>query len=114
MHGVGAGPARRGDDLLDVQVAAGRLVRLQRDRLVGVADVGRQAITVGVDRNRRQPHLAAPAHDADRDLAAVGDEHLHRHGFFLSYRMTEAEQMPPQRHGPDNAGRAADEFSRRT
>ena len=46
------------------------------DRLVGGADERRVAVGVGVDRDRPDAHRAAGAHDARRDLAAVGDQDL--------------------------------------
>jgi hypothetical protein len=36
----------------------------------------RSAIALGIDRDRRQLHLAARADNPNGDLAAVGDENL--------------------------------------
>ena len=44
--------------------------------LVGEAHVQRPAVRLREDGDRPDPHLAAGADDAHRDLAAVGDEHL--------------------------------------
>src|SRR5450759_270066 len=44
--------------------------------LVRVARVDRVAVRVGVDRDCGDAELAARAHDADGDLAAIGDEDL--------------------------------------
>ena len=74
---IGAGGARRRDDGRDVQIAGRCLVRADGHRDVRVAHVARVPIALGVDGDRRQPHLAAGADDADGDLAAVGDEHPH-------------------------------------
>ena len=64
----------RVEDLSDVEVALGRRATAQRDRLVGLAHERRVGVAVGVDGDRAQAHLAGGAHDAPRDLAAVGDE----------------------------------------
>ena len=45
---------------------------------VGQADVQRVAVASPIDRDRRNPHLARGAHDANRDLAAIGDEQFAR------------------------------------
>ena len=62
---------------LDVEVAARRLVRAEMKRLIRLAHVARGAVAVRVDRDSREPHLAARAHDTDGDLAAVGDQDFH-------------------------------------
>ena len=57
--------------------------------LVGIADVQRFAVRVGIDGHRADSHLAAGAHHAHRDLAAVGYQNLPKHrssGRFLSSR----------------------------
>ena len=63
------------DDRLDVEVAAERLARLADEiRFVGLEAVEREAVFVGVDRDGADAELVGGAEDADRDLAAVGDE----------------------------------------
>ena len=52
MDGVGAGFSRGVDDAIDAQVAFVRRTRPNRVRLVGVADVQRGAIALGIDGNR--------------------------------------------------------------
>src|SRR5205085_3547965 len=74
MDGVRARLLRRGDDVLDHQVALPRGGRPHADRLVAGADVQRAAVGVAVDGDGADSHLAAGAGDAHRDLAAVGDE----------------------------------------
>jgi hypothetical protein len=39
--------------------------------------VRRVAVALGEHGDRRKAHLAARAHDTDRDLAAIGDEYFH-------------------------------------
>ncbi len=77
MHRLGARSARDVEDRLDVEVAAGRLVRAEVKGLMRLAHVPRGAVAVGIDRHGRQPQFAARANDPNGDLAAVGDEDFH-------------------------------------
>jgi hypothetical protein len=70
---------RRVEDAVDREVALGRRRRPQEVRLVGVRDVQRGAIALGIDADRADPELAQRAEDADRDLPPVGDENLVEH-----------------------------------
>ena len=74
MDRLRAAAPGRIEDLGDVEVALGRRATAQRDRLVGLTHEGRVGVAVGVDGDRAQAHLAGRAHDAPRDLAAVGDQ----------------------------------------
>ncbi len=58
MHRLGAGLFASGDDLVDEQVAFGRGGRADVHRLVGHLDMQRVAVGVGIDRDRRDAHLA--------------------------------------------------------
>jgi hypothetical protein len=63
----------RGDDRIGVEV--GRRTRArQLDRRVGPADVAAGGVIGGVDRDRLDPEHGRRGHDADGDLAPVGDE----------------------------------------
>ena len=73
---VRPGAPRHVEHPLDRQEGRARDRRADGDRLVGGADEGRLAVGVGVDRDCRDPHRAAGAHDARGDLAAVGDQDL--------------------------------------
>ena len=77
MYRLGAGSARDVENCLDVEVAAGRLVRAEVEGLMRLAHVPRGAVAVGIDRHGRQPQFAAGANDPNGDLAAVGDEDFH-------------------------------------
>ena len=77
MDRVGAGASRDVEDRVNVEIAAGGLVRPEVEGLVRLADMARGAVAVGIDGDRRQPHLAACTNDPDGDLAAVGDEDFH-------------------------------------
>ncbi len=76
VHGVGAGPGRGLDDLLDDQVRVGRGAAAEGERLVGHPGVRRVAVGIGVNSDRRIARVPAGPDDADRDLTPVGDEHL--------------------------------------
>ena len=80
VHAVGAALADRVEDRLGVEVALGRGLAAERVRLVGVAHVRGVAVELGVDGDGRDAELATRSHDADRDLAAVGDQDLREHG----------------------------------
>ena len=77
MDGLGAGLLRGVEDAVDAQVALARWRGADRHRFVGVQHVQRGAVGLGVDGDRRIAELAAGADDADRDLAAIGNEDLH-------------------------------------
>jgi len=63
----------RGDDRSDVEV--GRRTRSrQLDRRVGPADVAAGGVVGGIDRDRLDAEHGRRRHDADGDLAPVGDE----------------------------------------
>ena len=79
MDRVGAGDLRGADDRRHAQVAVGAARRPDADVLVGEPDVQRVLVGLGVDRDRLDAELAAGADDAQRDLAAVGDQDLLEH-----------------------------------
>ena len=72
------GPRVRGplEDLLDVEVAVGGGLPLQRVGLVGHGDVQCVQVLLGIHGNAGQAGVPARPHDADGYLAAVRDEHL--------------------------------------
>lgn len=59
-----------------VQVAGGRGVTAQGERLVCGPDMQRVPVRFGVDRDARDPRVPARPSNADSDFATVGDEHL--------------------------------------
>ena len=87
------------------EIALGRRVAAERERLVRVARMERRAVRVGVDSHRTDADIPQRAEDADRDLATVGDEHfreLGHSGLFLSSRGTRGSaDSCPGRRGPD-------------
>ena len=62
------------DDPRGIEVALARRRRADRVRAIGGADVQRVAVDVAVDRDRADAEVVAGADDAERDLAAIGDE----------------------------------------
>ena len=79
VDGLGARLAHDLEDPLDVQIRLGRLGRTQEVGLTGAGDVRRVAVELGVDGDRGDPELVERADDADRDLAAVGNEDFREH-----------------------------------
>ena len=63
------------DDPRRVEVAIARRRRADRVRRVGGADVQRVAVDVAIDGDRAEAEVMAGPDDAERDLAAIGDEH---------------------------------------
>ena len=79
MNRVGSGDLGGRDDARDLQVALARRRGADADVVVGEADVQRLAVGLGVDGDGLDAELAARADDAQRDLAAIGDENLLKH-----------------------------------
>ena len=76
---VGTADQAGRDDVRDVEVRRRDRSRTHAERLVGVAHVQRAAVGFTEDRDRRDPELVASAVDAQRDLAAVGDQYFAEH-----------------------------------
>ena len=76
---VGAGDLGGGDQARNVEIRLARRRRADADVVVGEANVERLAIGLGVHGDRLHAELAAGADDAQRDLAAVGDEDFLEH-----------------------------------
>jgi hypothetical protein len=62
------------DDPRGVEVALAGRRGADRIGRVGGADVQRVAVDIAVDRGRADAEVVAGANDAERDLAAIGDE----------------------------------------
>ena len=74
MNRVGTSLPRRVDDLGDVEVTLCGRGRPDADRDVGLADVARGRVGVGVDGDAANSHAAQGVDDAAGDLAAVGHQ----------------------------------------
>ena len=73
MNSIAARLARCGDDRGAVEISGGAGAG-DRDRTVRHPRVQRLRIVGRIDRDRADPHFGGGARDADRDLAAIGDE----------------------------------------
>ena len=82
---VAARAGGRGHDRSDVEVG-GRARTRQLDRRVGPADMAAGGVVGGIDRDGLDAEHGRRCHDADGDLAPVGDEQSldHRPGFLSS------------------------------
>ena len=79
MDGLGARLPAGVDDLVDQQIGLRGLRRADMHLLVGHLDMERAGIGVGIDGNRRDPHLPGGLDDTAGDLAPVGDQNLLEH-----------------------------------
>src|SRR5262249_50064263 len=69
---------RRDDDIeLQIAVAGGGWADVYRH--VGLSDVARLAVRIGIDRDGPDAEAAAGPHDAYGDLAAIGDQDALEH-----------------------------------
>ena len=87
MDRVGVGDLGRRDDVGDVEIAVLGRRRADADRFVGQPDVHRIGVGGRMDRDRLDAHLMAGAMDAQRNLAAVGDQQF-LDGHCDAYSMT--------------------------
>ena len=76
MDRVGMADLGGRDDVGDVEIGFAGRRRADADRLVGEAHVHRLGVGGRMDRDRLDPHFVAGAVDAERDLAAIGDQDL--------------------------------------
>ena len=95
MDRVGAGDLGGGDDARNVEIRLARRRRADADVVVGEAHVQRFAIGLGVDGDRLHAELAAGADDAQRDLAAIGDQDLVEHS-------SSSDHFVPSASNPDH------------
>ena len=79
MHRVGAGDFAGGEQGGHVEVGFARRRRPDADALVGELDVHRLPVGGRIDRDGGDAELLGRAQDAQRDLAAVGDQDFVEH-----------------------------------
>ena len=79
MNGLGARAFGHIEDLVHPKVRLGSGRRADGIRFVGLGDVERGAIDVGINRDGGDTHFTARADDAHRDLSPVGDQNLLEH-----------------------------------
>ena len=93
MHGLGARPLDRREQLLDVEVALRRRAPAERVRLVRARDVEGRAVGIRVHGDRAHAELAQGAEDADCDLSAIRNKDLGEHATYSPRRMSFADQL---------------------
>jgi len=76
MDGIGLRDLGRGEDVRNAEIGFGRGRRADADRLVGEPHMHRRRIGGRVHGNGADAEVARSAVDAERDLAAVGDQDL--------------------------------------
>ena len=75
MHRIGTGQPGNAQHFLDRKIGAHRAMALaDQVGFIGLEPVQRQFVFVGIDGNRADAQFVGRAHDADGDLAAVGDQ----------------------------------------
>ena len=85
MYRLGAAVVRNLHDALELEIRLGRRRAADVMCLVRVARMNRIAVRVGVDRRGGDAQLAARPHDADGDLATIGDQDLFEKLAFHSF-----------------------------
>src|SRR5436305_2266689 len=107
MDRVGAGDRRRRQDRLDIEIAGARRRRADADRLVGEPHIHCPRVGGRMHRDGLDPQLVAGAMNAQRDLAAIGDQHLLEHAQYLmaSSVSPHPSSAAPQTPSPACGGR---------
>src|SRR5215472_10198423 len=93
MDGVSAGAACRGKKRWDVEVRFAGSRRPDRNRLIRRADMQRVAVEIGVDGNGFDAHGPTTAHDAQGNLAAIGNEDAPEHGLLAARVLRKREYI---------------------
>ena len=75
VQGIATSGFCRLDHCLDIEVRA-RSGAVQRDRLIGAADVERTGVVLGVNGDGADSQFSCGANDSDGDLAAIRDQEL--------------------------------------
>ena len=74
VDGISAGDDGGLDDLVGQEIALRGRGRAEQDRLIGLADMGRFGVRLGIDGNGTDPHPLGGPHHAAGNLAAIGDQ----------------------------------------
>ena len=112
MDRIGAGDRRGREDRRDIQIAVARRRRADADGLVGEPHIHRIGVGGRMHRHRLDPHLAAGAMNAQRNLAAIGDQHLLEHQALMPSPPFRGEREGTRRvsDGEGEVGLAAGSF----
>ena len=73
MDGLGPVALGGGDDFVDTEVALGRRRGTQVRSLIGLADMQRRAVGIGIHRDRGDPHFAQGTDHTEGDFTPVGN-----------------------------------------
>ncbi len=79
MDGLGTRTFGDLDDLVHPKIRLGRRRRADGVRFVGLTDVERRAVDIGIDGDAGDSHFAAGAYDPHRNLSSIGDQNLLEH-----------------------------------
>src|SRR6185312_17274465 len=88
MDRIGAGDLRGGEDRRDVEIALARRRRADADAFIGEPHMHGVVVGGRMYGDRADAHLPAGAVNAERDLAAIGDEHFLKHRSRALYSRT--------------------------
>ncbi len=117
VDGIGAGDLGGADDGGHVQVALAAARRTDADVLVGEADVQAVLVGLGLDGDRLDAQFPAGADDAQRDLAAIGNQDLLEHAGPRASergRRTAARRTARAGRSPRRSGRSRRRTPRRS
>ncbi len=78
MQGIAARALCRGDEPINIEISCGPAAA-QCHRAVGFLHMQAGGIVGGMDGDRFDPHFRGRACNADRDLAAIGDQQFSEH-----------------------------------
>src|SRR5690606_19574756 len=101
---IGARTLRGVEQLVEHQVAVGRRLPAERERLVGEPDVRCVPVRIGVDGHARDTRVLRGPDHAYRDLATVRDEHL-RHAASLRHAYLHVTPFSIGVYGPEGGHR---------
>ena len=79
MNGVHVADLGSADETVDLEIAVAARSRTDANGLVGELDVEAFFVGLRINGDRFDAHFAARAHDAEGDLATVGDEDFVEH-----------------------------------
>ena len=79
MDRIGAGDRGGGQDRRNIEITGPRRGRADTDSLIGEPHIHRMRVGGRMHRDGFDSELVAGAMDAQRDLAAIGDQHLLEH-----------------------------------
>src|SRR5580700_9547946 len=100
MDGLGSGAFGYVENSIHPKIRFGSRRGADVVRLVGLADVERGAVDIGIDGDGRDAHLAAGAYDTHCDLSSIGNQNLLEHAWMGA----EFECNSPQLILPARAG----------